>query len=113
MMRRTVVLNASYERNLMLSHAVRFDVHFKYEKLSDERAFNYLAKGWLEDEHGKMYFVVRPSTLGFQCWSLGDDSSLLAPDEAYEACPAALTVWLALPESLRCSLHDVNNPDAT
>jgi hypothetical protein len=97
----------------MPSHAVRIDVHFKCEQLSNERAFNYVAKGWLEDKHGKMYFVVRPCELGFQCWSLGDDSSPLAPDEAYEACPAASTVWLALPERLRHSLHDVNNPDAT
>lgn len=95
------------------TYAVRFDVHFNFAKSSDEQAFKFVAEGWLDDEHGKMYFVVRPCELGFQCWSLGDDSSPLAPDEVFEAGPAAPTVWMALPGSLRYSLHGVNNPDAT
>lgn len=94
-------------------HAVCFDVHFQYEKLSSEGTFDHVAQGWLEDEHGRMYFEVRPCALGFQCWSLGDDSSPLAPDEAFQTGAAALTVWLALPESLRHSLHCVNNRNAT
>jgi hypothetical protein len=94
------------------TYAVRFDVHFNCAKSSDEQAFNFVAEGWLDNEHGKMYFVVRPCALGFQCWSLGDDSSPLAPDEAFEVGAAAPTVWLALPESLRHSLHGVNNLSA-
>lgn len=92
--------------------AALFDVSFKYANLSSERASDFVADGWLEDEDGKMYFGVRPCTFGFQCWSLGDDSSPLAPDEAYKVGVAAPTVWLALPESLRNGLHDINKPDA-
>lgn len=92
---------------------VLFDVRFNCAKSFSEQAFNFVAEGWLDDEHGKMYFVVQPCVLGFQCWILGDDSSPLAPDEAFEVGAAAPTVWLALPESLRHSLHGVNNPSAT
>ena len=98
------------------THRIRaalFDVSFNYANLSSERASDFVADGWLEDEDGKMYFGVRPCTFGFQCWSLGDDSSPLAPDEAYKVGVAAPTVWLALPESLRNSLHNVNKSDAT
>lgn len=93
--------------------AVRFDVHFSPAKVLGEQKSNFISQGWLEDKYGKMYFEVRQCALGYQCWSLGDDSSPLAPDEAFETGPIAPTVWLALPESLRHSLHGVNCPNAT